>query len=137
MLDALRENIHDNRMLSLVSNMLAVGYLEDCVWNPTLSGVPQSGVASPILSNIYLHRLDMFVEKVLLPEYNRGERRKHSPAYRKVHGELAKAHRRGDPAAVRSLRSLPTLDPYDPDYRRPRYVRYADRYPARFHRTKG
>jgi hypothetical protein len=130
MLDALGENIHDNRMLSLVSNMLAAGYLEDWVWNPTLSGVPQGGVASPILSNIYLHRLDMFVEKVLLPEYNRGERRKHSPAYRKVHGELAKAHRRGDTAAVRSLRrklrSLPTLDPYDPVYRRLRYVRYAD-----------
>ncbi len=130
MLDALGETIHDNRMLSLVSNMLAAGYLEDWVWNPTLSGVPQGGVASPILSNIYLHRLDMFVEKVLLPEYNRGERRKHSPAYRQVHGELTKAHRRGDTAAVRSLRrklrSPPTLDPYDPDYRRLRYVRYAD-----------
>ena len=53
MLDALGEYIHDNRMLRLVSNMLAAGYLEDWVWNPTLSGVPQGGVASPILSNIY------------------------------------------------------------------------------------
>ena len=39
MLDALGENIHDNRMLRLVSNMLNAGYLEDWVWNPTLSGV--------------------------------------------------------------------------------------------------
>jgi retron-type reverse transcriptase len=47
MLDALGENIHDNRMLRLVSNMLDAGYLEDWVWNPTLSGVPQGGVATP------------------------------------------------------------------------------------------
>jgi group II intron reverse transcriptase/maturase len=130
MLDALGENIHDNRMLRLVSNMLDAGYLEDWVWNPTLSGVPQGGVASPILSNVYLHRLDMFVEKVLLPEYNRGGRREHSPVYRKAHGDLAKAVRRGDTAAVRSLRpklrSLPTQNPRDPGYRRLRYVRYAD-----------
>jgi group II intron reverse transcriptase/maturase len=130
MLDALGENIHDNRMLRLVSNMLAAGYLEDWVWNPTLSGVPQGGVASPILSNIYLHRLDTFVEKVLLPEYNRGVRRVHNPAYQKVQGELAKARRRGDTATVRSLRrklrSLPVQDPCDPGYRRLRYARYAD-----------
>ena len=29
----------------------------------TLSGVPQGGIASPVLSNIYLHKLDIFVEK--------------------------------------------------------------------------
>jgi len=130
MLDALGEYIHDNRMLRLVSNMLATGYLEDWVWNPTLSGVPQGGVASPILSNIYLHRLDTFVEKVLLPENNRGVRRVHNPAYQKVQRELAEARHRGDTATARSLRrklrSLPTQDPCDPGYRRLRYVRYAD-----------
>jgi group II intron reverse transcriptase/maturase len=129
-LDALGENILDNRMLRLVSNMLAAGYLEDWVWNPTLSGVPQGGVASPILSNIYLHRLDTFVEKVLLPEYNRGIGRVPNPAYRKVQRELANAAHRSDAAMARSLRrkrrSLPARDPCDPDYRRLRYVRYAD-----------
>jgi Reverse transcriptase (RNA-dependent DNA polymerase) len=83
MLDALGESIHDNRMLRLVSNMLNAGYLEDWIWNPTLSGVPQGGAASPILSNIYLDRLDAFVEKALLPEYNRGVRRMHNPAYQR------------------------------------------------------
>ena len=39
--------------------------------NATLSGAPQGGVASPVLSNIYLDRLDQFVEQRLLPEYNR------------------------------------------------------------------
>ena len=49
--------------------MLSAGYLEDWVWNATLSGAPQGGVLSPRLSNIYLDRLDKFVEKVLLPGY--------------------------------------------------------------------
>ena len=38
-------------------------------------------MASPILSNIYLHKLDQFVETVLIPEYTRGKRRARNPAY--------------------------------------------------------
>ena len=130
MLDTLGEKIHDNRLLRLLRNMLRAGYLEDWVWNATLSGSPQGGGLSPILSNIYLHRLDTFVETVLLPEYTRAARRRHNPAYYRVQGALARARKRGDRAAVRALRkqlrSLPTQDPCDPDYRRLRYLRYAD-----------
>src|SRR6266511_14937 len=82
MLSTLGEKIHDNRFLRLVEGMLKAGYLEDWRWNATLSGCPQGGVASPILSNIYLGRLDKFVETQLLPQYNRGERRAPNPAYR-------------------------------------------------------
>ena len=84
MLSILAEKIHDNRFLRLLRNMLTAGYLEDWVWNATLSGAPQGGVLSPLLSNIYLHRLDTFVEQVLIPEYNRGAERVKNPAYRKV-----------------------------------------------------
>ncbi|MGB0091432.1 MAG: hypothetical protein WBP81_02705, partial [Solirubrobacteraceae bacterium] len=72
MLATLGEKIDDNRFLRLVGQMLAAGYLEDWVWNATLSGAPQGGVLSPCLSNIYLDRLDKFVEAALLPEYTRG-----------------------------------------------------------------
>src|SRR4249919_3228055 len=103
MLSTLAERIHDNRFLRLVRNMLTAGYLEDWTWGATLSGVPQGGIASPVLSNIYLHRLDAFVEQVLIPEYTRGGRRQRNPSYRKVDG-LARARRNGDRAAARSLR---------------------------------
>jgi group II intron reverse transcriptase/maturase len=130
MLSTLSEKIHDHRFLRLLRNMLAAGYLEDWVWNATLSGAPQGGVLSPMLSNIYLHKLDNFVEKVLIPEYNRGAERVKNPAYRKVQKALTRARERGDRAEARSLRqrlrSLPSKDPRDPRYRRLRYVRYAD-----------
>src|SRR3954449_599366 len=65
LLTILGEHIHDNRFLRLLRNMLRAGYLEDWVWNATPSGAPQGGVVSPILSNIYLDRLDRFVETTL------------------------------------------------------------------------
>src|SRR6202165_2142767 len=128
--ETLAEKIHDNRLLRLVSQMLSAGYLEDWVWNATLSGAPQGGVLSPCLSNIYLDRLDKFVETTLLPGYTRGVRRTPSPEYSKVRNAIYRARKRGDHATVRALRkqqrSLPVLDPCDPGYRRLRYTRYAD-----------
>jgi retron-type reverse transcriptase len=72
MVRILAEKIHDNRFLRLLRGMLQAGYLEDWEWNATLSGAPQGSGVSPILSNIYLDRLDKFVETVLIPEYTRG-----------------------------------------------------------------
>ncbi|TCJ31280.1 maturase [Parafrankia sp. BMG5.11] len=130
MLSVLAERIHDNRFLRLIKQMLQAGYLEDWVWNATLSGAPQGGVVSPVLSNIYLHRLDEFVETVLIPECTRGGRRAPNPAYGKVKSAARRARARGDHATARKLRarqrSLPSSDPNDPNYRRLRYVRYAD-----------
>ncbi|MFF0146083.1 group II intron reverse transcriptase/maturase [Amycolatopsis sulphurea] len=130
MIEILAENVHDNRFLRLIRNMLTAGYMEDWKWGATLSGAPQGGVASPILSSIYLHKLDQFVEKTLIPEYTRGDRRARNPAYLDLQNQLAKARRRGDRAQALTLRrrmtSLPSADPDDPGYRRLRYCRYAD-----------
>ena len=71
----LAEKIRDHRFLRLISSMLQAGYLEDWEYRDTLSGVPQGGQVSPVLSNIYLHRLDEFVERELIPQYTRGEHR--------------------------------------------------------------
>ena len=72
LLGILAEKIHDHRFLRLIRNMLKAGYLEDWEYHDTLSGVPQGGVVSPILSNIYLDKLDEFVEQELIPQYTRG-----------------------------------------------------------------
>ena len=130
LLGKLAEKIHDQRFLRLIRHMLKAGYLEDWDYRDTLSGVPQGGVVSPILSNIYLDKLDKFVEQELIPQYTRGALRAANPAYRQVDALLRRARRRGDRAQGRSLalqmRRLPSTDPMDPGYRRLRYVRYAD-----------
>ncbi|MFA1559458.1 reverse transcriptase/maturase family protein, partial [Actinomadura chokoriensis] len=130
MIRILAEKIHDKRFLRLVRNMLTAGYLEDWTWHATLSGAPQGGVVSPILSNIYLHGLDRYVETVLIPEYTRGGLRARNTAYRKVEKQLAMARKRGDRPQARQLRKrlreMPSQDMHDPGYRRLRYIRYAD-----------
>jgi group II intron reverse transcriptase/maturase len=126
----LGERIHDNRFLRLIRNMLTAGYLEDWRYHETLSGAPQGGVVSPILSNIYLDKLDVHVETVLIPQYTRGTRRKHNPEYERIGKQIRQARERGDRDAVRVLRrqrrQLPSGDPLDPGYRRLKYTRYAD-----------
>ena len=130
MVRILSEKIRDNRFLRLIRNMLKAGYLEDWRYHQTLSGCPQGGVVSPILSNIYLHKLDKYVETVLIPQYTRGMVRKRNPEYTRVKNRLAYARKCGYRAKARELRRqvrrLPVGDPQDPGYRRLRYSRYAD-----------
>ena len=126
----LAEKIHDNRFLRLMRNMLQAGYLEDWVWNATLSGAPQGGTVSPVLSNIYLHKLDDFVGNTLIPEYTRGETRTRNKEYERVRQACARARKKGDHEKARELRRrqafLPSVDCDDPGYRRLHYARYAD-----------
>jgi group II intron reverse transcriptase/maturase len=130
LLAILAEKIHDQRFLRLIRNMLQAGYLEDWEYRETLSGCPQGGVVSPILSNIYLDKLDKFVGQELIPQYTRGACRAPNPAYWETVNRLRQARRRGDREAARDLarqlRSLPCGDPMDPGYRRLTYARYAD-----------
>jgi group II intron reverse transcriptase/maturase len=130
MLAILAERIHDGRFLQLVGGMLRAGYLEDWIWHATYSGAPQGGVCSPILSNVYLDRLDTFVEQDLVPAFTRGQHRRRSREYGNVTTKIGYWKRKGDRGKVAALRriqqSIPSRDVHDPDYRRLRYIRYAD-----------
>jgi group II intron reverse transcriptase/maturase len=130
LLDILRENIHDERLIRLISNMLKAGYLEDWKYNRTLSGTPQGGVISPLLANIYLHKLDDYVEKQLIPVWTRGSGRKESQEYKRVKDRMeyhrAKGHVERAKALQQEMMRMPSKDTEDPGFRRLRYVRYAD-----------
>jgi group II intron reverse transcriptase/maturase len=126
----LAEDIRDNRFLRLIDGLLQAGYLEEWRYHETLSGAPQGGVLSPLLSNIYLDRMDKYVEKTLLPVYNMGDQRKPHRPYMRMHKAIWKMERNGQRKEARPMRrqlqQLPSRDPNDPGFRRLRYVRYAD-----------
>jgi group II intron reverse transcriptase/maturase len=59
LIDLIAEEISDGRVLQLVRKMLRAGVMEGGYWQPTLTGVPQGGVASPLWSNIFLTPFDL------------------------------------------------------------------------------
>ena len=130
LLSILRETIKDERFLRLISGLLKAGYLEDWRWNQTYSGTPQGSISSPILANLYLDKLDTFVEHILIPQYTKGTKRKANKAYEQLMHRASYLARTGRKEEARSVRKqaqkLSSIDPADPDYRRLRYRRYAD-----------
>jgi AI2M/AI1M-like, HNH endonuclease/Type II intron maturase len=74
--------------------------------------------------------LDQFVEQVLLPTYNYGDRRRPNPPYMTLLHAARKRRTVGKHGAARKLRrqaqQMPSRDPDDPNFRRLWYVRYAD-----------
>jgi RNA-directed DNA polymerase len=55
---AVEERICDRQVLKLLRAMLRAGVMEAGVVKGGVTGTPQGGVVSPVLCNIYLHRLD-------------------------------------------------------------------------------
>ena len=62
LISILRERINDAKTLRLTRQFLRAGVMEDGLISPSEEGVPQGGPLSPILSNIYLDKLDKELE---------------------------------------------------------------------------
>jgi len=58
LIDLVADRVADGKVLSLVRSMLTAGALRDGVFESAVAGTPQGGVASPLLSNIYLSVFD-------------------------------------------------------------------------------
>lgn len=141
LLRILARDIHDGRLLNLIRMSLKAGVMEGWKYHLTYSGTPQGGVLSPLLSNIYLNEMDTFIEDNLIPRYTRGERRAPDRVYRQVSHRVKRARAQGDyPLAERleqERRSLPSGDRQDPNFRRLKYVRYADDFILAYIGPKG
>ena len=63
LIDLIAEEISDGRVLRMVRDILRSGVIEEGCWEPTLTGVPQGGVASPLWSNIFLTPFDRWMTR--------------------------------------------------------------------------
>lgn len=63
LISILRERMNDGATLHLIRSFLKAGIMEDGLVSPSEEGVPQGGPLSPILSNVYLDKLDKELEE--------------------------------------------------------------------------
>ena len=62
LISILRERINDAKTLRLIRQFLRAGVMENGFTSPNEEGVPQGGPLSPVLSNVYLDKLDKGLE---------------------------------------------------------------------------
>ena len=140
MMSTLARHIHDGRLLNLIRQGLEAGVMDNWIYTRTYSGTPQGGILSPLLSNIYLHELDTYIEETLIPQYTKGKERSINPAYKRFETKIRTARQHGNRKQVLLLeaerRLLPSRDMNDPDFRRLKYVRYADDFILSYIGTK-
>lgn len=143
LIQILRRRIIDEYFIGLIWKFLKAGYMENWIYHNTYSGTPQGSLISPILANIYLNELDIFMMEYA-KHFNCGKNRRINPAYKKRldvrRGKQEWLNRNKDKIGEEKrrevmkeiqeineyLRSIPYGDPMDEHYKRVMYVRYAD-----------
>jgi len=130
LLKLLSKKIADGRIIELVRRFLKAGYFEFHQVRYSLTGTPQGGIISPVLANIYLHELDVFMENLCSKHSTNARSKRQNPEYHKLNNARYFARKQGDYALADRLllemRKLPAHDPMDPNYIRVKYFRYAD-----------
>ena len=116
------------RTLELIKKAISAGHVDPESGRvvKTEKGTPQGSVLSPLLSNIVLHELDVFMEKSK-KEFDRGKSRGRNPIYMALHNKRFnskdKTTRR---RLLQQMRAIPSTNPTCPNFRRLMYIRYAD-----------
>ena len=138
----LRERISDDRFIRLIRKFLKAGYVEDWTFHNTYSGMPQGGIVSPILANIYLDKLDKYV-KEYIRHFDMGTKRRPGKESNDLANERKRTVRKlkkvkdgtEKAALVARLKAIeqeraafPSGDEMDGSYRRLKYIRYADEF---------
>ena len=126
LLRTLNKRITCSKFLALIKNSLKAGFVEDGKFHESNLGIFQGNITSPILNNIYLHDLDLFMLS-LCESFNKGKSHRKNPVYRNI---LYKISKLDDTSKIKALRrdlwKVCSKDPLDPDFKRLLYTRYVD-----------
>jgi group II intron reverse transcriptase/maturase len=141
LLELIKKRVADEKVLSLISKFLKAGYLEEWRYHRTYSGIPQGNIVGPLLCNVFLHQLDLFMMRELNANQSQSPQQanaRRNPEYRKFETQITKRRRqlrdgRGDRATVKEIKELERQRKYVPCYAGNKkhpgkvwYVRYCD-----------
>ena len=127
LLNLLGKRIVCSKFLGLIKKSIKAGYKENDKLVFSNKGLFQGNVTSPILNNIYLHQLDLFIFETA-KTFVQGKNRKKFSKFRRLTYQMEKAA--GDIPMLKKLRrklwKVNSKDPFDPNFKRLYYIRYVD-----------
>ena len=140
LIEIMKGRIADDRFLRLIRKFLNAGYMEEWQFNKTYSGTPQGGIISPILANIYLDKFDKYMDEYA-NKFNKGTVRSRNKDICKLNSRVHYLKRRINEVEDVNVRTrmveelhekqkliltMPSGNDMDVNFRRLKYVRYAD-----------
>jgi group II intron reverse transcriptase/maturase len=131
LLALLSRKVSDGRLLNLISRLLKAGYLACWQEHSALTGTPRGGIVSPILANIYLHELDVFMEQLCNQLTAQGVTGATGPAYQEFNLERLCASKHGEESQAGAVLTHTSASPsarplHMNNGQQVRYIRYAD-----------
>jgi group II intron reverse transcriptase/maturase len=133
LISVLKKKVTDQETIELIQKLLNVGYID--IHNLTkreeykIEGVPPVSIISPLLANIYLHELDVFIQDEIIPKYTVEKKR----LVDKVNMYRGNRVLKGDTKKNPIIQKLPQLKNNKKIlihevnyYKRLHYIRYAD-----------
>lgn len=88
LMDIMKREIKCDKVMALIKSSLKAGYIEFGTLHENLGeGTPQGSILSPLLCNIYLHELDIYMEEIK-KEFNKGTIRRRNTEYMKYQNKV-------------------------------------------------
>ncbi|AQY36746.1 group II intron reverse transcriptase/maturase [Bacillus thuringiensis] len=143
LINILKRRIDDAKFIRLVWKFLRAGFIDDWKFHKTYSGTPQGGIISPLLSNIYLNELDVYMEEYI-NSFNKGIKREKTNSTRYLETKMYRMRKRMREAWAElpqkdkdenlkqykelrnQLLNTQCTNPMDSNFKRLRYTRHAD-----------
>lgn len=137
LINILEEKISDKRFVDLIRKLCKTCVIwPDCFWLRKINGVLLSEMLSPLLCNIYLNKLDLFIKKNIIEKFNKGVTPQINPVYlnklklthkeKKLPAHIQHTLKKGRRRHVEKLSIKTVIGSVG--YIRVKYVRYASNF---------